>query len=59
MNYNSAQQQLLVHEPEESLWIGGKIQRMWMTIIDEHFGQPLVATLTEVNNNITQQIYGI
>jgi hypothetical protein len=28
-----------------------KCKRTWETIIDEHFGQPLVATLTEVNNN--------
>lgn len=30
-----------------------------MAIIDEHFGQPLVASLTEVNNNITYLIYDI
>jgi len=30
-----------------------KCKRTWMAIIDEHFGQPFVATLNEVNNNIT------
>jgi len=28
-----------------------KYKRMWMAIIDEHFEQPFVATLNEVNNN--------
>jgi hypothetical protein len=30
-----------------------KFKRKWMTVTDEHSGQPLVATLTEVKNSIT------